>query len=126
MARAYHVDIAAVAAQADPKWVDNLLSHFTVAGVESAKQGVARRMSIDAVRTVVLTRALSRDGGLSVERALTSATRLLSADHGRIFAAPFVELALDRPGFDADVDRKIAAAVEAVVPRRRGRPPGRK
>lgn len=126
MARAYHIDIAALAAQADAKWVDNLLSHFSVPGVESARRGVARRMSVEAVRTVVLTRSLSRDAGLSLERALASASRLLTAVDGRMPAAPFAELSLDRAAFDAEVDRRVAAAVEAVVPRRRGRPPVRK
>jgi hypothetical protein len=124
MARNYHVDIAAFAAGADRKWVDNLLSHFAVAGVESSQRGVPRRLSTEAIRTVVLVRALVADTGLSVDRALEVAGQLLTGSDGRVTgASTWVVVQLDRPAFDADVDRRLAAAVESVVPRRRGRPP---
>ncbi|HEY4304082.1 MAG TPA: hypothetical protein VGM82_06425 [Gemmatimonadaceae bacterium] len=124
MARNYHVDIAAFAAGADRKWVDNLLSHFSVPGVESEKQGVARRLSIEAVQTVVLVRALSTSTGLSVDRALSTATTLLDATDDLVANDDaWITLHFDRSTFQADVDRRIAAAVESVVPKRRGRPP---
>jgi hypothetical protein len=122
MGRHYHVDIAAFAADADLKWVDNLLSHFEVPGVESARQGVARRLSLDALRTIVLVRALTRDLGLSADRALEAAVRLLGDGHAP--AGAWTEVHLDADAFHREVDRRIADAVEAVVPRRRGRPPG--
>jgi hypothetical protein len=127
MARTYHGDIAAVAADCDRKWVDNLLSHFTVVGVESGRQGVARRLSIDAIRTVVLVRALACDTGLSVDHALTTANSLLASSDGRVANdTPWIALQLDRAAFHAEVDRRVAAAVEAVVPRKRGRPASRR
>src|SRR4051812_44871641 len=126
MARTYHVDIATFAAGCDRKWVDNLLSHFTLPGVESARQGVARRLSIDAIQTVVLVRALASDTGLSVDRALTTATSLLASSDGRMTGdTPWLALQIDRAAFHAEVDRRVAAAVEAVVPRKRGRPTSR-
>jgi hypothetical protein len=39
--------------------------------------------------------------------------------------ASFVRLAFDRDEFMLEIDRRIADAVESVVPRRRGRPPRR-
>lgn len=126
MARNYHVDIAAFAARADRKWVDNLLSHFAVPGVESERQGVARRLSIDAIQTVVLVRALANETGFSVDRALMTASSLLGSSDGRVAAeTSWVTLQIDRPAFLAEVDRRVAAAVEAVVPRKRGRPASR-
>lgn len=123
MGRSYHVDIAAFAARAERKWVDNLLSHFAVQGVECERQGVARRLSIDAIQTVVLAHALARETGLSVDRALTTATTLLGSSDGRIVGdSSWITLKIDRPAFVAEVDRRVAAAVEAVVPRKRGRP----
>ena len=123
MARNYHVDIAAFAANVDRKWIDNLLSHFNVPGVESQRRGVARRLSLDAIRTVVLVRALAADTGLSVDRALAAAAELLDATDGRASATvPWISLQIDRAAFDAEVGRRLAAAVEAVVPRKRGRP----
>jgi hypothetical protein len=123
MSRNYHVDIAAFAADTDRKWVDNLLSHFDVPGVESQKQGVARRLSIEAVQTVVLVRALVDDTGLATDRALATATRLLDAENGRLVGdSGWLTVHIDRAAFDAEIDRRVAAAVEAVVPKRRGRP----
>jgi hypothetical protein len=124
MARNYHVDIAAFAADVDRKWNDNLLSHFDVPGVESENRGVARRLSRDAIRTVILVRALAAGTGMPIDRALSAAARLLETRDGRaVSASEWLALQIDRDAFDADVDRRLAAAVEAVVPRRRGRPP---
>jgi len=127
MARNYHIDIAAFAADADRKWIDNVLSHFDVPGVESQKRGVARRLSLDAIRIVVLIRTLAVDTGLTIDRALTTALHLLGASDAESAPArsSWVSLHLDRRAFEAHVDRRVAAAVEAVVPRRRGRPPSR-
>ena len=127
MARNYHVDIAAFAAGADRKWVDNLLSHFVVPGVESARQGVARRLSINAIQTVVLVRALASDTGLSIDRALSTANDLLASSDGRVRGdTAWITLQIDRSAFQAEVDRRVAEAVEAVVPRKRGRPAARR
>jgi hypothetical protein len=125
MARSYHIDFAAFVADVDRKWIDNLLSHFDIPGVASARQGVARRLSIDAIRVIVLVRALSSDGGLPLDRALSSATGLLESAVSRTPIGSWLELVLDRARFQREVDRRVAEAVESVVPRRRGRPPGR-
>lgn len=123
MARHYHVDIAVFAADADRKWVDNLLSHFDVPGVDSAKQGVARRISGHGVHHIALVWELSQSGGMSVETALTFAKHLLTTDGLHVPIAPHVELRIDRHGFQRMVDARIADGVESIVPKRRGRPP---
>jgi hypothetical protein len=125
MARHYQIDIAVFAAESDRKWVDNLLSHFDVPGVEAAKQGVARQLTQSGVYHVALTRRLWLDGGMSVEAALAAARRLLSDPSGRLLLAPSLELRLDREEFRARIDERISEAVESIVPRRRGRPPAR-
>jgi len=125
MARHYHVDIAVFAAQADRKWVDNLLSHFDVPGVEAAKQGVARRVSAHGVYHVALTRRLAEEAGMSVATALSVARQLLTTDANHVALGPGLELRIDRQLFQRGVDELIAEGVEAIVPRRRGRPPGR-
>ncbi len=123
MARHYHVDIAVFAAESDRKWVDNLLSHFDVPGVESARQGVARRVSTHGVYHIVLVRRLSSVAGVSIERAVDLAQRLLTTDASHVPLGHALELRIDRHAFQRDVDERIALAVESVVPRRRGRPP---
>jgi len=125
MARHYHVDIAVFAAKADRKWVDNLLSHFDVPGVETAKQGVARRVSAHGVYHVALTRQLAEDAGMSVATALNFARQLLTTDANHAALGPALELRIDRQVFQRGIDELIAEGVEAIVPRRRGRPPGR-
>src|ERR1043165_7586204 len=111
MARHYHVDIAVFAAESDRKWVDNLLSHFDVPGVDAAKQGVARRISQSGVHHIALTRRLWLRAGMSVEAALLAARRLLSDPAGRLHLAPDLELTLDREAFRVEVDSRIAEAV---------------
>ena len=125
MARHYQIDIAVFAAESDRKWVDNLLSHFDVPGVEAAKQGVARQLSSAGVYHVALTRRLWLDAGMSVEAALAAARRLLSDPSGRLLLSPSLELRLDRDEFRSRIDVRISEAVESIVPRRRGRPPNR-
>jgi len=125
IARTYHVEIAAVVAQADTKWVDNLLSHFDVPGVAGARQGVARRLSTSAIQIIALTRFLSDEGHLPLADALSRSAKLLGANDDGARLASFVRLAFDRDEFMLEIDRRIADAVESVVPRRRGRPPRR-
>ena len=100
MARLYHVEIARHAAGADPKWVDNLLSHFSVPGVESARQGVARRITLSGVYHVALIRRLNRELGVSVSSAVALASRLLASDSARASVAPGLELHIDRSALE--------------------------
>jgi hypothetical protein len=123
MTRRYHVDIAVFAANTDRKWMDNLLSHHAVPGVESAKQGVARFISTAAIYQIVLTRDLSVNAGIPVDVAVDVARRLLAAPANRISIVPHLCLDLDRDAFMGRVDDLIADAVDSVVPKRRGRPP---
>lgn len=123
MARLYHVEIARHAAGADPKWVDNLLSHFSVPGVEKAKQGVARRITLDGVYHVALIRRLNRELGVPIASAVILASRLLASDTARTAVGPGLELHVDLRALEREVDRRVSEAVEASTPPRRGRPP---
>jgi hypothetical protein len=125
LSRLYHVDIARFAAKADHKWVDNLLSHFAVPGVERARQGLARRISADGIHHIALIRVITRDLGVSTGTALTLAERLLSENAAKVDVEPGLSLTLDRVSFVRRIDAAIADAVEAVEPARRGRPPTR-
>lgn len=128
MTRYYHVDIAQHAAQADAKWVDNLLSHFDVPGVESGRQGVARRVSTHGVYHVALIRRLTVELGATTGRAVSIAQQLLAREGAGAHIPLFVglEVRLDRSVFERSVDLAIEEAVESVAPARRGRPPLRR
>jgi len=122
MARLYHVDIARHAASADHKWVDNLLSHFTIPGVDGGRQGAARRISAEGIEFIALVRLLNRALGLSVASAVKLADRLVNAKSASLSIGAGVSLHLDVNDFRGDVHRAIADAVESVTPVRRGRP----
>ena len=125
MARFYHVDIARFAADADAKWIDNLLSHFDLPGVEAQRQGVARRISEDGILHIVLVRRLTRELGVPTERAVAMAAQLLASTGEWEYVASGLSLRLDRGLFSRQVAERIAVAVESIVPARRGRPPQR-
>ena len=125
MARHYHVDIAAYVADADRKWVDNLLSHFDVPGVDAAKQGVARRISASGVHHIALIRRLVVDLAVSIDRAVALAHALLTTDATHVALSEVLALHLDRDRFRRETDRRLSDAVESIVPARRGRPPTR-
>ena len=122
MARLYHVDIARHVASADHKWVDNLLSHFDIPGVEGGRQGSARRISGDGIDHITLVRLLNRELGLSVANAVSVADRLLGANGAELSIGNSLALRLDLAAFHATVDRAIADGVESITPVRRGRP----
>jgi hypothetical protein len=123
LSRYYHVDIARFAANADAKWVDNLLSHFDVPGVERARQGLSRRISSDGIYHIALIRVLSRDIGLSAGTAVSLAARLLSSGEARLTLTDGLDLQLDLGRFRRVVDAAIDEGVESLAPARRGRPP---
>jgi hypothetical protein len=121
--RHYHVDVARFAAKADDKWVDNLLSHFDVPGVERARQGLSRRISADGIYHIALIRVLNRDVGLSTSAAVSLAARLLASNVHRVALAQGLDVELDADGLRAEIDAAIAEGVESLAPARRGRPP---
>jgi len=122
MARTYHVDIAQYVAGADRKWVDNLLSHFGIPGVEKAERGVARRIATNGIYHIALVRQLVERLDLGTSAAVTMAGHLLAEPLGQLSLPVGLELRFDRDAFESDVDRRIADAVESVIPARRGRP----
>lgn len=122
MAKLYHVDIARHAADADAKWVDNLLSHFAIPGVESGRQGSPRRISLLGIQHIALVRALTRELGLSVGSAVSLATRLLVGSAPELPVGDWLQLRFDRQAFERQVEHQIADGVESVAPARRGRP----
>jgi hypothetical protein len=125
MARSYHVEIARFAADADQKWVDNLLSRFDVPGVDSSKQGLSRRISDVGIYHIALIRVLTAELELSTARAVTLAGQLLAVP-GTVVVADDIELTFDRPSFERRIDARVADAVESIAPARRGRPPKRR
>lgn len=122
MARFYHIEVVQHAVNANKKWVDNLLSHFEVPGVERARQGIARRISSRGIYHIALIHQLNRELGISVSSALPLATQLLASDAGRVGVGRWLELEVDLPAIQQSLDRLIEEASEISAPARRGRP----
>src|SRR5438270_13379772 len=113
MARLYHVDIARHAAGADPKWVDNLLSHSAIPGVGRFRQGASRRISTDGICHIALIRLLTSELNLAVNPATRLAARLLIPGGQRLVTlGDYLTLQFERDEFVGRVESQIADAVE--------------
>lgn len=122
MARAYTIATAALALGVPAKWLDNTLSHFRIAGVRQERQGVARRLSIEALLTLAASTLLTRELGIPLGRALEVAENLL-AQHGRILIGDRLQISTDLAAMRADLLQRLEHAVEVAPLPRRGRPP---
>jgi hypothetical protein len=124
LSRSYHVDVARHAADAEARWVDNLLARFAIPGIDSGGQGTSRRISSLGIYHVALVSRLVRALGIALQPASALAARLMATPPGdAVFVIGELELRFDRAAFVASVDARIADAVESVVPPKRGRPP---
>lgn len=126
--RAYTVAATAVTLDVPAKWVDNALSHHHVPGVARRRQGVARRLSYQAVLTLEVALRLVRTLGVPLPRSIELATVLISDPKSRqsLGAGSGLSLAIDIEAIEAHVARLLAHAVEVAPSPRRGRPTGRK
>ncbi|MDQ6872160.1 MAG: hypothetical protein M3037_09145 [Gemmatimonadota bacterium] len=125
MGRAYTVATAALALGTTAKWIDNVLSHNRVSGVAQERQGVSRRLAIEALLTLALAALLIQELGLTTPKAVEVAEGLVK-NEGRHSARQGLHLALDLPVFRARLLESLENAVEIAPVPRRGRPPQNK
>jgi hypothetical protein len=123
LARAYTIATIGVALRVDPKWVDNVLSHFPVSGVVSARQGISRKISATGVLELSLIHKLSKSLHAPIEMAAGSA-RIL-AEQGNLELGGGLSLQLDRNQGRAELEARLEYAVESTPVPRRGRPSGK-
>ena len=121
--RSYHVGVAGLVAEADPKWIDNLLSHYRLPGVGRVRQGVARLITVEGLLHIVVIRELVSRGGLTTSAAVQLATRLLASSSRRVSFVEGLEVRLDLERLRRMVEHRIGEAAELSAPARRGRPP---
>ena len=122
MARAYTVATAALALGTSSKWLDNTLSHYPVMGIVQQKQGVARRLTIEALLTLAVTLALTQEVGSTVVEAIAMAEKLI-AGGGRFKSQRGLRIELDLQEFRDHLLFQLEQAVEIAPLPRRGRPP---
>ena len=122
MPRAYTVATAALALRVSPKWIDNTLSHFDVQGVSQARQGVSRKLSVEALTVLSITLTLIQDLATPVANALHVATQL-SQSNGQITLPLGLALEIDIEKTTIALLERLEHAVEIAPLPRRGRPP---
>lgn len=123
--RAYTVATAAVALGVQPKWVDNVLSHHAIPGVTQIRQGIARRLTREAVGVLEVALRLTREFGIPLRHALQMAASLQPGRDGMSrYQAGAFEMTVDTAAIGSEVDRRLAEAVEFTPTPRRGRPRG--
>jgi hypothetical protein len=121
MARAYTVATAALALGVAPKWLDNVLSHFTIAGVGQARQGVRRRISTDGLIVLWIANEITTNLGTPLRQSLQAAELL--GKTGSLQVSAHIALTVSRDQIREHVDAQLARAVEVAPVPRRGRPP---
>jgi hypothetical protein len=121
MARAYTVATAALALNVTTKWIDNVLSHFTVAGVDQARQGVRRRITSDGLLILWIAKEIAHNLGTPLRPALQTAELVVKT--GSLLIAPNISLAVDRDKVRENLSTQLDRAVEVAPVPRRGRPP---
>jgi hypothetical protein len=119
--RAYTVATAAVTLRMPSKWIDNVLSHHSIAGVAKARQGIARRLTPHAILNLEVALRLLDALSLPTARALELA-RDLMASTGELSTGKGITLTLDIEAIRAELAQRLAHAVEIAPLPRRGRP----
>jgi len=119
--RAYTVATAAVTLGMSAKWVDNILSHHSIPGVAKSRQGIARRLTPQAILSLEITSRLSTTLSIPVARALELARELLG-QRDKLAVGKGITLILDIEAIEAEVADRLAHAVEIAPLPRRGRP----
>jgi len=125
MARRYTLTTAALTLEVSPKWLDNVLSHHRVPGIEQSRQGVARRLTIDGIVILALSLLLIQELGLPVGRAIDVA-RIMAIHHGRYDTTRGMSIVFELPRFRSELLERLEGAVEVAPIPRRGRPPANK
>jgi len=121
----YNTATAATAIGVSSKWLDNLLSHNDIPGVQSESQGVPRRLSLAAVAHIALTKDLVDLLNVPVSTAVRIAADMLADPDGKSLGGSSIRLTMNLDEFRAGVLASLARAVELAPTRRRGRPPKR-
>lgn len=122
MPRAYTVATAALALQVPAKWVDNILSHYQVQGVSQARQGIARRLSVESLIVLTVALLLIQDLALPTANAINIATQLVQS-RGAVALPSGIHIQINIDRATTELLQRLEGAVEVAPLPRRGRPP---
>ena len=122
MARAYTVGTVALALAVPTRWVDNMLSHHRVSGVVQKRQGVSRKVTLEGLLQLGLALSLIQELEIPAAAALNLASTLAKSG-GRYNTHAGITVSIDLESLRADLETRLAQAVEIAPVPRRGRPP---
>lgn len=122
MARAYTVGTVALTLGVPVRWVDNILSHHRVSGVVQERQGVSRKVAFEGLLQLSLSLSLIDELEIPAASALRIAGSILKAG-GRYDTETGITISIDLSQIRADLESRLAQAVEIAPVPRRGRPP---
>jgi hypothetical protein len=104
------------------KWLDNVLSHFQIPGVVQKRQGIPRKVSLEAILEIRLALTLITDLEIPTAPALDLA-HILTQNAGQHRSVSGIDIGVDLSTIRAGLEARLAQAVEIAPLPRRGRPP---
>lgn len=119
--RAVTTATAAVILGMERKSFDNLLARLDDEELPRGRQGLERRIPVALLPRLLLSAELSERFAIPLRVAFQLSGALA---RGIQPGAPFVRLDVDFELLRGEIDRQLERAVETVVRRPRGRPPG--
>jgi hypothetical protein len=122
MAATYTIRIAALAIDASPKWLDNLLSHHSVPGVSRGRQGLERAISLDGLLAIAVIRLATSVMGVPLGRAVELARAVVAAGDGVARLDSGIEVRFPTADIERRLRERLVEAVEAAPRPTRGRP----
>jgi hypothetical protein len=126
MARSYTVATAALTLGTTVKWLDNVLSHNPVSGIHPKRQGISRRLTIEAILVLEVALLLIQDLGLPISHAVGVAEAIVGTGGGRYRSPHGLNVEVGLTQLRENLLQRLEAAVETAPIPRRGRPPANK
>ena len=121
--RAYSTTVAAAALGVTHRWLDAAVSTNLVPDVRPDRQGRSRAFSPHAIHVIAVAIQLIERLGTSLPQALRIGAELV--ERGSCEPGPELTLRVDIAAIERRIANRLADAVEATLPARRGRPPRR-
>ena len=123
--RSYTIAIAALAIGAPHRWMDNILSQFTIPDVISVRRGVARKLSYAAIVRLAIVRQLHTELGIGTGDAVRLTAKMLYSETAGVLESGHLTLSVNWAEVERTENARLADALESHPNRRRGRPPGK-
>lgn len=119
----YNTASTANALNVAQKWIDNLLSHNKLPGVQQDRQGVQRKVSLEAVMTISIAKTLMDNAGLATPAALGLAERLVASPNGIVAISNDLTISINLSTVRQTTLDQLSHAIEFTPLPTRGRPP---